>query len=111
MTLVDLGSGLQMLGGAIEVGALVWAARKIDHDLRQHRWRHSKGRLDTQVEVIAKAATGDPEGAKRSITRFLSDQIEDVYDTFEDITSTPLRVFLLGIVINVVGVALAAGWV
>ncbi len=110
MTLGDLGSGLQMLGGAFEVGALIWAARKIDYDLRQRRWAHSKDRLDMQVEVIAKSATGDPEGARSAITRFLGDQIDGVYDTFEDASSTPLRVFVVGVLVNIAGVVLAAGW-
>ncbi len=111
MSLQDLGSVLQITGGATEVGALIWAARKIDRDLRQRRWAHAKERLDTQVEIIAKAATGDPEGARGAITRFLSEQIVGVYDTVEDVTSMPLRVFIAGIAINVVGVVFAAGWV
>ena len=108
--MVDVGSVLQVAGGAIEVGALIWAARRIDYDLRQRRWAHAKDRLDTQVEVIAKAATGDPDSARSAITRFLSEQIDGVYDTFGDVTSTPLRVFIAGLGVNIAGVVLAAGW-
>jgi len=110
MSWSDVGSALQMLGGVIEVGALIWAAKRIDHDLRWSRWEHSKARLDTQVEVMAKAFTGDPKGAERTITRFLSDQIDNVYDSLEKITSTPLRLFIAGIIVNVVGVSLSSGW-
>lgn len=110
MALSDVGSGLQILGGVIEIAALVLAARRIDRNLRQRRWAHAEERLETQLEVISKAATGDPEGAERLISAFLSDQIGDVYDTFGDVTTTPVRLFVLGIGVTIVGVTLAAGW-
>lgn len=110
MGIGDVGTALQIVGGAVEIGALLWAARKVDHDLRQRRWTHAKDRLDTKVEVIAKAVTGDPEGARSAMARFLGEQIDGVYDTFEDVTSTPLRLFIAGVAVNILGVILAAGW-
>lgn len=110
MAVADLGTLLQLVGVAVEGIALVWAARTIDQRLRQRRWDHAKGKLDLEVEVIAKAVTGDPDGAKRSITRFLNEEVGKVYETFEDITHSPLRLFLLGLAINLVGISLASGW-
>jgi hypothetical protein len=48
------------------------------------------------------------EEVRGAITRSLGDRIDGIYYALEDVTSTPIRVFIAVTALNVVGVVLAA---
>lgn len=107
---VDVGSGLQVVGGLLEAGSLIWAYKKVNIELRQYRWEDAKAELDTDVEVLAKVVTQGPQAARDAVTRSHGERIHAIYEVLYDVFQSPVKLFVSGVLVNLLGVVLAAGW-